>query len=102
MDQRLDLPEAQWPHAGDRARRARAQAAPLPSASGRAVRDEAKYSRMLEFAAALPALRRQIARDLGARGLPRRKVLAAVVQLLEKTLIRVGNDEYAAPTVRSA
>ena len=60
-----------------------------------AVRDEAKYSRMLDFAAALPALRRQIALDLGARGLPRRKVLAAVVQLLEKTLIRVGNDEYA-------
>jgi DNA topoisomerase-1 len=60
-----------------------------------AIRDEAKYSRMLEFAAALPALRRQIARDLQAKGLPRRKVLAAVVQLLEKTLIRVGNDEYA-------
>jgi DNA topoisomerase I len=60
-----------------------------------AVRDEAKYSRMLEFAAALPGLRRQISRDLEARGLPRRKVLAAVVQLLEKTLIRVGNDEYA-------
>lgn len=59
------------------------------------VRDEAKYSRMLDFAAALPALRRRIAQDLEARGLPRRKVLAAVVQLLEKTLIRVGNDEYA-------
>jgi DNA topoisomerase-1 len=60
-----------------------------------AIRDEAKYSRMLEFAAALPGLRQRIARDLGARGLPRRKVLAAVVQLLEKTLIRIGNDEYA-------
>jgi DNA topoisomerase-1 len=59
------------------------------------VRDDAKYSRMLEFAAALPHLRRRIAHDLDARGLPQRKVLAAVVQLLEKTLIRVGNDEYA-------
>jgi DNA topoisomerase-1 len=59
------------------------------------VRDEAKYSRMLEFAAALPALRRQTATDLAARGLPRRKVLALVVRLLERTLIRVGNHEYA-------
>ncbi len=50
---------------------------------------------MLAFAMALPALRRQIAKDLSAPGLPRRKVVAAVVQLLEKTLIRVGNDEYA-------
>lgn len=59
------------------------------------VRDEAKYSRMLAFAAALPGLRRRTAADLSARGLPRRKVLATVVQLLEKTLIRIGNDEYA-------
>jgi hypothetical protein len=50
---------------------------------------------MLDFATALPGLRRQIAKDLLAAGLPRRKVIAAVVQLLEKTLIRVGNDEYA-------
>lgn len=59
-----------------------------------AVRDEAKYSRMLSFAEALPALRRRTEADLALRGLPRRKVLAAVVQLLEKTLIRIGNDEY--------
>jgi len=58
------------------------------------VRDEAKYARMLTFAEALPALRRRTAADLGTRGLPRRKVVAAVVQLLEKTLIRIGNDEY--------
>jgi DNA topoisomerase I len=61
----------------------------------RQVRDEAKYDQMLTFAMALPALRRQIAKDLSAKGLPRRKVVAAVVQLLEKTFIRVGNDEYA-------
>ena len=61
----------------------------------RQVRDESKYDQMLAFAMALPALRRQIAKDLSAAGLPRRKVVAAVVQLLERTLIRVGNDEYA-------
>jgi DNA topoisomerase I len=61
----------------------------------RQFRDEVKYDQMLAFAMALPALRRRIARDLSAPGLPRRKVIAAVVQLLEKTLIRVGNDEYA-------
>jgi DNA topoisomerase-1 len=61
----------------------------------RQVRDEAKYGHMLEFAASLPALRRQVEADVSAPGLSRRKVIAAVVQLLEKTLIRVGNDEYA-------
>jgi DNA topoisomerase-1 len=60
-----------------------------------AVRDEAKYARMLTFADALPALRRRTEADLALRGLPWRKVVAAVVQLLEKTLIRIGNDEYA-------
>jgi DNA topoisomerase-1 len=60
-----------------------------------AVRDEAKYARMLTFAEALPALRRRTEADLALRGLPWRKVVAAVVQLLEKTLIRIGNDEYA-------
>lgn len=61
----------------------------------RQVRDEAKYGQMLAFAQALPKMRRRIKRDLKLRGLPREKVLAAVVTLLEKTLIRVGNDEYA-------
>lgn len=54
-----------------------------------------KYRRMLAFARALPQLRATVARDLGQRDLPRERVLAAVVSLLEKTLIRVGNDEYA-------
>ena len=61
----------------------------------RRVRDEAKYGRMLDFAAALPALRRRVEADVSTPGLPRSKVVAAVVQLLEKTLIRIGNDEYA-------
>jgi DNA topoisomerase I len=61
----------------------------------RAVRDENKYEKLIAFAEILPRIRRKIARDLRRRGLPREKVLAAVVKLLETTLIRVGNDEYA-------
>jgi len=61
----------------------------------RQVRDEAKYDRILDFAAALPAIRRRVSADLAALKLTRNKVVAAVVQLLEKTAIRVGNDEYA-------
>ena len=54
-----------------------------------------KFGRMLEFARALPRIRERCDADLDRRGLPREKVLAAVVRLLELTLIRVGNDEYA-------
>jgi DNA topoisomerase-1 len=61
----------------------------------RARRDTAKFERLLTFAKALPAIREQVDRDLARPGLPREKVLAAVVRLLELTLIRVGNDEYA-------
>jgi DNA topoisomerase I len=61
----------------------------------RAVRDDVKYGRMLAFAQALPRIREQTDADLRRQGLPREKVLAAVVRLLEKTMIRVGNDEYA-------
>jgi DNA topoisomerase I len=64
-------------------------------AKWREVRDEVKYGRLINFAAALPTIRRRTSADLKRPGLPREKVLAAVVQLLEKTLIRVGNDEYA-------
>lgn len=58
-------------------------------------RDSAKYDRMAAFGRALPRLRAQVEKDLRRRGMPREKVLAAVVRLLELTLIRVGNDEYA-------
>jgi DNA topoisomerase-1 len=61
----------------------------------REVRDGTKYGRLIEFARALPRIRRRTESDLRAAGLPRSKVLAAVVKLLEKTFIRVGNDEYA-------
>ena len=61
----------------------------------REIRDDVKYGRLLEFASALPALRDRVAADLRRGGLPREKVLATVVALLERTLIRVGNEEYA-------
>lgn len=61
----------------------------------REIRDEAKYERMLAFADRLPAMRARIDADLRRRDLSRERVLAAVVRLLETTLIRVGNDEYA-------
>ena len=61
----------------------------------REVRDETKYGRMIAFAQALPAIRKRIKADLALGGMPREKVLATVVQLLETTAIRVGNDEYA-------
>jgi len=61
----------------------------------REVRDEVKYGRLIAFAQALPRIRARAEADVQRRGLPREKVLAAVVQLLEKTLIRVGNEEYA-------
>ena len=61
----------------------------------REVRDENKYDRILDFAKALPKIRRRVAKDLKLPGLPREKVLATVVQLLERTFIRIGNDEYA-------
>lgn len=61
----------------------------------RATRDATKFERMIAFGRALPRIRRQVGRDLRRRGLDREKVLAAIVQLLESTHIRVGNEEYA-------
>jgi DNA topoisomerase-1 len=59
------------------------------------VRDETKYSRMIAFATALPKIRGAIEAHLALPGLPREKVLATIVRLLEVTCIRVGNEEYA-------
>jgi DNA topoisomerase-1 len=61
----------------------------------REVRDEAKFTHMLAFGRALPAIRARVEHDLGLPGLPREKVLAAIVRLLERTLVRIGNAEYA-------
>ena len=60
----------------------------------REMRDSTKYEHMLEFARGLPDIREKIAQHMRLRGLPREKVLATVVYLLENTLIRVGNDDY--------
>lgn len=58
-------------------------------------RDDTKFARMVKFARVLPKIRGRVRHDLQRRGLPREKVLATIVRLLESTLIRVGNDEYA-------
>jgi DNA topoisomerase I len=61
----------------------------------REIRDENKYDRLVNFGKALPKIRRRLKKDLALNGLPREKVLATIVQLLERSLIRVGNEEYA-------
>src|SRR5437773_1161215 len=60
----------------------------------REVRDGTKFDRMADFGKVLPRVRARVRRDLAKNGLPKEKVLATIVRLLEKTLIRVGNDEY--------
>jgi len=59
-----------------------------------AIRDGVKYAHLMDFAKALPALRKRLKADLKLKGLPREKVMAAIVTLLEETLIRVGNEDY--------
>lgn len=61
----------------------------------RTTRDSGKFSKMLEFGAQLPKLRRRLKQDVALPGLPKNKVLAVIVSLLDETLIRVGNEEYA-------
>ncbi len=61
----------------------------------REVRDENKYERIAVFGATLPKIRKRVETDLKLRDLPREKVLATIVQLLERTFIRIGNEEYA-------
>lgn len=60
----------------------------------RSVRDEAKFHELIDFAEILPLLRRRVARDLALPGLPRDKVIAAIVAIMERTQLRVGNDRY--------
>lgn len=61
----------------------------------RKVRDENKYEHLISFARALPVIRQQVEKDLALPGLPRKKILATIVRLLETTMMRVGNEEYA-------
>jgi len=59
------------------------------------IRDESKYGRMNAFGKALPSIRKRVSADLARAGLPREKVLATIVRLLEQTCVRIGNKEYA-------
>lgn len=61
----------------------------------RSIRDQTKFSRMIAFSQALPEIRRRLEQDLALPGLPKQKVLATVLKLMELTRIRVGNEEYA-------
>jgi DNA topoisomerase I len=61
----------------------------------RELRESTKFEHVVAFAEALPLIRAKVREHMGLRGLPREKVLAAVVRLLETTLIRIGNDDYA-------
>src|SRR4030095_2200108 len=60
----------------------------------RQVRDETKFDRMADFGKVLPKIRARVKRDLARKGLPKEKLLATIVRLLERTLVRVGNEEY--------
>ncbi len=86
--------DPEWAPAGDRRRCAGPQAISLPCGF-RAKRESAKYEGLLEFGKALPKLRRRVEQDLKRRKLGRETVLAAVVRLLDKRHIRIGNEEYA-------
>ncbi len=61
----------------------------------RDVRDETKYGQLVDFGTTLPAIRKRVQADLARPAMPREKVLAVVVDLLDRTMIRVGNEEYA-------
>lgn len=58
-------------------------------------RDQTKYDKLIDFGQALPKIRTQVSEDMNKQGLPREKILATVVKLLEKTMIRIGNEQYA-------
>ncbi len=91
----MDLSRRQRAFAGHRGSDARGRKQYRYHPQYRAVRDATKFARMAAFGKALPSIRRRVRRDLGVRGLRREKVLATVVRLLERTGIRVGNEEYA-------
>ncbi len=92
---RVDLPARERPPPGHRPRCARPQAISLSPAVARASRRARNSIECWSSAARLPRIRRRVAKDLRLSGLPQEKVLATIVRLLECTLIRVGNEEYA-------
>ena len=94
MDTSLDLSLAKRPHPGHWPRCASPKQYRYHE-RWRDLRDENKFDRLTQFAKALPGIRRRVAQDLKLAGLPQRKVLATIVRLLERTFIRIGNEEYA-------
>jgi DNA topoisomerase IB len=92
MDGRLDLPARADGHLQATGYDQRGRKQYRYHESYRQARDTNKFGRMLAFADALPKIRRRLRRDLNLPGLPKEKVLAAVVTLLDRTCIRVGND----------
>lgn len=86
-----------WPHGHLQAtaRDARGRKQYVYHPGWRLARDESKFDRLAEFGAALPRIRARVQRDLGSSALSRDSVLAAVVRLLDTTLVRIGNAEYA-------
>src|ERR1700722_10964030 len=90
----VDLSWSQRTSAGHRTRaKGRKQSRYHPR--WREVRDEIKYERLMAFGGVLPSIRERVEQDLAGPALPREKILAAIVRLMETTLIRVGNVEYA-------
>jgi DNA topoisomerase-1 len=94
MDRRLDLCLGGRAHPSDRARR-QGRKQYRYHADYREAREQSKYEHSFAFAEALRTIRAKVAEHMSLRGLPREKILATVVHLLETTLIRVGNDEYS-------
>jgi DNA topoisomerase I len=94
MDRCLDMPLSHW-HLQVTGRDIRGRKQYKYHARWRTARDETKFDQLASFGASLPQIRRKINRDLRLPGISRSKVLAVVVRLLETTLIRVGNEEYA-------
>ncbi|HEX6492267.1 MAG TPA: DNA topoisomerase IB [Candidatus Dormibacteraeota bacterium] len=86
---------SEWGHIQATGRDARGRKVYRYHPRWREVRDADKFAHTIAFAAALPRIRRRVARDLRREGMPRERVIAAAVRLLETTLIRVGNEEYA-------
>ena len=95
MDGSLDMPLRGWPHSGETGRDAKGRKQYRYHPRFREVRESTKYEHVVAFADALPAIREKVLEHMALRGLPREKVLATIVHLLETTLIRVGNDDYA-------
>ena len=91
----MDLPDSLRASPGDGTRTAKGRKQYRYHAAFREARESAKFAHMMEFARVLPTIRNKVDAHMGLRGLPREKILATVVHLLETTLIRIGNDDYA-------